>query len=86
MDCSLPGTSDHGDSPGKNTGAACLGSSRGSSQPRNRIGVSCILQADSLPAELLGKPARATKKQQITMSSRIAAGGQLAARLETGRN
>ena len=35
MDCSLPGTSVHGDSPGKNTGVACHAFSRGSSQPRN---------------------------------------------------
>ena len=86
MDCSLPGTSVHRDSPGKNTGVACHAFSRGSSQPRNQTRVSCILQADSLPAELPRKPARATKKQQITMSSRIAAGGQRAVRLKTGRN
>ena len=82
VDCSLPGSSVHGDSPGKNTGVGChaflqgtfptqgsdpglphcrqilyclslLGSprilewvaypfSRGSSQPRNQIRVSCI--------------------------------------------
>ena len=30
--------------------------SRGSSQPRNQTGVSCTLKADSLPAELSGKP------------------------------
>ena len=36
MDCSLPGSSVHGDSPSKNTGVASLPSSRGSSQPRNQ--------------------------------------------------
>ena len=35
MDCSLPGSSVHGDSPGKNTGVGCMPSSRGSSQPRD---------------------------------------------------
>ena len=40
MDCSLPGSSVHGDSPGKNTSWSGLPSSRGSSQPRDRIQVS----------------------------------------------
>ena len=95
MHCSLPGSSGHGDSPGKNIGVGChavLGRifpspglnpglrhykrilyslshqgsprvlewvaypfSRGSSWPRNWSRVSCIA-ADSLPAELPGKP------------------------------
>ena len=95
MDHSPPGSSVHGDSPGKNTGVGChallqgifatqglnpslphcrwilyqlshQGSprilewvaypfSRGSSQPRNRSGVSC-LTGESLPAEPAGKP------------------------------
>ena len=95
MDCSPPGSSVLGDSPGNNTGVGChtllqrifptqgsnsgllhcswifyhLGHqvspwilewvaypfSRGSSQPRNQT-VSPALQADSLPAELPGKP------------------------------
>ena len=42
MDCSLPGSSVHGDSPGKNTSWSGLPSSRGSSQPRDRIQVSRI--------------------------------------------
>ena len=46
MGSSPPGSSVHGDSPGKNTGeGSYLGShpfSRGSSQPRNRKRVSCI--------------------------------------------
>ena len=95
MDCSWPGSSVYGDSPGKNTGVDCKPSSRGYSQSRNWTQVSCIeggfftnwatreaqeywsgytilssldlpdpgiklgspaLQADSLPAELPGKP------------------------------
>ena len=89
MVCSLPGSSVHADSPGKNTGVVAVPSSsesspglpharrilyclshqggpwilewvaypfsRGSSRPSNRTG-SPALQADSLPAELLGKP------------------------------
>ena len=42
MDCSLPGSSVHGDYPGKNTGVGCMPSSRGSSQPRDRTQVSHI--------------------------------------------
>ena len=40
VDCNRPGSSVHGDSPGKNTGVGCP-SSRGSSQPRDQIQVSC---------------------------------------------
>ena len=40
MDCSPPGSSVHGDSPGKNTGADSKPSSRRSSQPRDRTQVS----------------------------------------------
>ena len=40
MDCSPPGSSVHGDSPGKNTGAGSKPSSRRSSQPRDRTQVS----------------------------------------------
>ena len=35
MDCSLPGPSVHGDSPGKNTGVGAMPSSMGSSQPKD---------------------------------------------------
>ena len=41
-DCSPPGSSVHGVSPGKNTGVGCHASSRGSSHPRDQIQVSCI--------------------------------------------
>ena len=43
MDCSLPGSSVCGDSPGKNTGIGCHGlPSRGSSPLKNQPRVSCI--------------------------------------------
>ena len=51
MDCSPPGSSVHGDSPGKNTGVGCHALLHGTSQPR-----SPALQADSLPSEPPGKP------------------------------
>ena len=41
MNCSLPGSSVHGDSPGKNTGVA-VPFSMGSSQLRDWIWVSCV--------------------------------------------
>ena len=41
MDCSPPGSSVHGDAPGKNTGVGCHFPSRGYSRPRDRILVSC---------------------------------------------
>ena len=55
MDCNLPGTSVHGDSPGKNTGVGYMPSSRGSSQPRITPR-SPALQVDSLPSKPPGKP------------------------------
>ena len=42
MDCNLPGSSVHGDSPGKNTGVGCHAFLRESSQPRDRNQGSCI--------------------------------------------
>ena len=62
MDCSLPGSSVHGDSPGKNTGLGChvllqgIFPTQGSNpglQPR-----SPALQVDSLRTEPPGKPQR----------------------------
>ena len=41
MDCSPPGFSVHGDSPGKNTGMGCHASSRRSSQLRDQTHVPC---------------------------------------------
>ena len=50
MDYSPPGSSIHGDSPGRNTGVVAMPSFRGSSQPR-----SPTLQVDSLPSEPPGE-------------------------------
>ena len=55
MDCSPPGFSVPGDSPGKNTGAGCHAFLQGIFQPRDQTKVSCIA-TDSLPAEPPGKP------------------------------
>ena len=54
MDCSLPGSSVHGDSPGKYTGVGCHALPRGSSQPRDRTR-SSTLQANPLQSEPPGK-------------------------------
>ena len=51
VDCNLPDSSVHGDSPGRNTGVGYHVLLQGSSQPR-----SLTLQADSLPSEPSGKP------------------------------
>ena len=42
LDCSPPGSSVHGDSPGKNTGVGCLALLQESSQPKDRTHVSCV--------------------------------------------
>ena len=42
MDCSLPGASVPGNSPGRNTGVVAVPSSRRSSQPRDQTEVCCI--------------------------------------------
>ena len=42
LECSPPGSSVHGDSPGKNTGVGCHAPSRGYSQSRDQIQISCI--------------------------------------------
>ena len=42
MDCSPPGSSIHGNSPGKNTGMCCHSFLQGSSQSRDWAQVSCI--------------------------------------------
>ena len=56
MHRSPPGSSVHGDSPGKNTGVGCHAPPPGDlSNPRIEPG-SPALQADSLLTELLGKP------------------------------
>ena len=52
MDCSLPGSSVRGDSPGKNTGVGCYATS----QPRDRTQVSCIAGGFFIDPEPPGKP------------------------------
>ena len=42
MDCRLPGSSIHGDSPGKNTGVGCHDLLQGTSSPRDQTQVSWI--------------------------------------------
>ena len=42
MNYSPPGSSIHGDSPGKNTGVGCHSSSGGPSQPRDQIHISWV--------------------------------------------
>ena len=58
MDCSPPGSSVHGDSPGKNTGVGCHALLQ-AIVPTQGLNLQCptspALQADSLPAELPGK-------------------------------
>ena len=55
-DCSPPGSSVHGDSPGKNTGVGCPGPPPGDLPNPGIKPRSPTLQADSLPAEPEGKP------------------------------
>ena len=43
VNCSPPGSSVHGDAPGKNTGVGCIPFSRGSAGPRDQTWVSCIV-------------------------------------------
>ena len=56
MDCSPPGSSAHGDSPGKNTGVGCHALLQGNLPNPGIEPWSPALQVDSLPAELPGKP------------------------------
>ena len=67
MDCSPPGSSVHGDSPGKNTGVGFHALLQGSSQPRDQTQVSIIagefFTVDSLPSEPQGKPSEPPPKR-----------------------
>ena len=56
MDCSLPGSSVHGDSPSKNTGVGCHALLQGNLPNPGIESRSPALQADSLPAEPAAKP------------------------------
>ena len=55
MDCGLPGSSVHGDSPGKNTEMGCRALLQGI-VPTQGLNPGLPLQADSLPSESPGKP------------------------------
>ena len=55
MDCNPPGTSVHGDSPGKNTGVGCHALLQGDLPNPGIEPRSHALQADSLPSEPPGK-------------------------------
>ena len=56
MDCSLPGSSVHGDSPGKNAGVGCQFLLQGNLPDPGIEPGSPALQADSLLSDLQGKP------------------------------
>ena len=58
MDCSLPGSSIHGIFQTRILEWVAISSSRGSSRPKHRTCVSCLLhwQVDSLPPALSWKP------------------------------
>ena len=56
MDCSLPDSSVHGDSPGKNTGVGYHVLFQGIFQDPGIKPRSPTLQVDSLPSEPSGKP------------------------------
>ena len=56
MDCSPPGSSVHGESLGKNTGVGCNALLQRIFPTQGSNPALHILQADSLPSELPGKP------------------------------
>ena len=56
MDCSPPGSSVHGDSPGKNTGVSCYALLQGILSNWGIEPQSPSLKPDSLPSEPPGKP------------------------------
>ena len=65
MDCSLPGSSVHGDCPGKNTEVGCHALLQGIFPTQGLKPGLLPLQADSFPAELPGKPKKMIINQQI---------------------
>ena len=64
MDCSPPGFSAHGDSPG-NTGVGCHPSSRSSSQPRDQTQVSHIAGGFFTISKTPGKPINQNKLEVV---------------------
>ena len=65
MDCSLPGSSVHGDSPGKNNEVGCHALLQGIFRTQGSNPGSPTLQMDSLLSEPLGKPCHAMQCGKI---------------------
>ena len=65
MDCRLPGSSVRGDCSGKNTEVGCHALLQGIFSTQGLKPGLLPLQADSFPAELLGKPKKIIINQQI---------------------
>ena len=68
MDCSPPGSSVHGDSPGKNTGVGSHSLLQGIFLTRDQTLVSCI--AESLPSESTEKPLPGIKPASPALGAR----------------
>ena len=73
MDCSLPGSSVHGDSPGKNTRESCRAPLQGIFQTQDWTQVSCLLHlwVVSLPLALPGKPFLATAVSKLSLHVKL---------------
>ena len=67
MDCSPPGSSVHGDSPGKNTGAGCHALLQGIFPTSDWTQVSCTA-GNSLSSEPPGKPKDVPRLQELQCS------------------
>ena len=67
MDCSLPGSSVHGHSPGKNTGAVCHALLQGIFTTEGIEPRCPTLQADSLVSETPGKRCKINSENNLTM-------------------
>ena len=70
MDCSPPGSSIHGYSPGKNTGGGCHVLLHGDLPDPEIKPRSPTLQVDSLPSEPTGKPTN-TEVSSLSLRQRI---------------
>ena len=70
MDCSPPGSSDHGIIQARILELVAIPFSRGSSQPRIKPG-SPALKEDSLPSELPGKPVATILVKAIMISDNL---------------
>ena len=73
MDCSLPDSSVHADSPGKNTGVGCHALLQGIFPTQGIKHLLCLLhwQADSSPPAPPVKPLASTIKCQTTFKPRV---------------